>query len=236
MGTSKGYQPPKGFLWSDAKRAVTSMVKSNFENDSIGKAVGRYNQAARQGGTPKRQQGLSTAGSKAIGFFSTAKSQGFDRALEQVGLSNLIGKSNEEIYAGLLDYFVGDGSSLDDSIIRDSMAELLKELFLDAPDDKSFGDVIKDSDMNKFIKDLITKFIQKDFIMNFSEKVEAKCKNIEEYKNAENKIKNFIRAKIDTKYSVGDLSKIDWQGLQGKNFINDRCNEVMRVFDVYLEG
>ena len=72
--------------------------------------------------------------------------------------------------------------------------------------------------------------------MNFSEKVEAKCKNIEEYKNAENKIKNFIRAKIDTKYSVGDLSKIDWQGLQGKNFINDRCNEVMRVFDVYLEG
>ena len=95
MGTSKGYQPPKGFLWSDAKRAVTSMVKSNFENDSIGKAVGRYNQAARQGGTSKRQQGLSTAGSKAIGFFSTAKSQGFDRALEQVGLSNLIGKSND---------------------------------------------------------------------------------------------------------------------------------------------
>lgn len=236
MGTSKGYQPPKGYLWSDAKRAVTSMVKNNFESDSIGKAVGQYNQAARQGGGFRRQQDLSTAGSKAVGFFSVARSQGFQKALEQTGLSNLIGKTNEEIYAGLLDYFVGDGSSLDDSIVRDSMAELLKELFFDVPDDKSFEDVINDSDMNKFIKDLITKFIQKDFIMNFSEKIEAKCKNIEVYKNAEKKIKDFIRAKIDTKYSAGDLSKIDWKGQQGKRFINDRCNEVIRVFDIYLEG
>ena len=37
MGTSKGYQPPKGYLWSNAKRAVTNMVNSNFESSSIGK-------------------------------------------------------------------------------------------------------------------------------------------------------------------------------------------------------
>ena len=116
------------------------------------------------------------------------------------------------------------------------MAELLKELFLDISDDKNFGDIINDLDMNQFIKNLITKFIQKDFIMNFSEKIEAKCKNIEEYINAEKKIKDFIRVKIDTKYSVDDLSKIDWQGQQGKKFINDRCNEVISVFDIYLGG
>jgi uncharacterized protein YaaR (DUF327 family) len=90
--------------------------------------------------------------------------------------------------------------------------------------------------MNKFVKNLITKFIQKDFLMNFSEKIEAKCKNIEEYKKAEKQIKNFIKAKIDTKYSVEDLSKIDWRGSQGKTFIHDRCNEVLKVFEVYLEG
>ena len=131
---------------------------------------------------------------------------------------------------------MGNGSTLDDSIVRDSMAELLKELFLDISDDKNFGDIINDLDMNQFIKNLITKFIQKDFIMNFSEKIEAKCKNIEEYINAEKKIKDFIRVKIDTKYSVDDLSKIDWQGQQGKKFINDRCNEVISVFDIYLGG
>jgi len=236
MGTSKGYLPPKGYLWSDAKRAVTSMVKNNFESDSIGRAVGRYNQASRQGGGSSRQQILSAGGSKAISFFSIAKVQGFEKALENAGLNNLIGKSNEEIYSGLLDYFVGNGSTLDDSIVRDSMAELLKELFLDISDDKNFGDIINDLDMNQFIKNLITKFIQKDFIMNFSEKIEAKCKNIEEYINAEKKIKDFIRVKIDTKYSVDDLSKIDWQGQQGKKFINDRCNEVISVFDIYLGG
>jgi len=238
MGTSKGYQPPKGYLWSNAKRAVSSMINSNFESSSIGKAVGQYNQAARQGGGggSTRQQALSTAGAKAANFFSIARSQGFSKALEEAGLSNLIGKSNEEIYSGLLDYFAGDGSSLDDAVVRDSMAELMKEMFLDVPEDKSFEEIINGTDMNKFVKDLITKFIQKDFLMNFSEKIEAKCKNIEEYKKAEKQIKNFIKAKIDTKYSVEDLSKIDWRGSQGKTFIHDRCNEVLKVFEVYLEG
>ena len=72
--------------------------------------------------------------------------------------------------------------------------------------------------------------------MNFSEKIEAKCKGIDEYKDAEKKIKDYIRIKIDTQYSIDDLSKIDWHGQQGKNFINDRCNEVIRIFDIYLEG
>jgi hypothetical protein len=236
MGTSKGYQPPKGYLWSDSKRAVSSMVRNNFESESIGKAVGRYNQAVRQGGAYRRQQDLSVAGSKAVGFFSMAKMQGLEKALEHVGLNDLIGKSNVEIYMGLLDYFAGSSSTLDDSIVRDSMAELLKELFLDVSDEKSFEDIISDLDMNKFIKDLITKFIQKDFFVNFSEKIEAKCKNIDEYKDAEKKIKDYIKVKIDTRYSTDDLSKIDWHGQQGKTFINDRCNEVIKVFDIYLEG
>ena len=169
-------------------------------------------------------------------FFTIVQSQGFNKALEQAGLSNLIGKSNEEIYSGLLDYFSGDGSSLDDAVVRDSMAELMKELFLDVPEGKSFEEVINDLDMNKFVKDLITKFVQKDFIMNFSEKIEVKCKNIEEYKKAEKQIKDFIKIKIESKYTVEDLSKINWHGVEGRNFINNRCNEVLKVFEVYLEG
>lgn len=108
------------------------MVNSNFESSSIGKAVGKYNQAARQGsggGGSRRQQTMSNAGARAANFFTIVQSQGFNKALEQAGLSNLIGKSNEEIYSGLLDYFSGDGSSLDDAVVRDSMAELMKELF-----------------------------------------------------------------------------------------------------------
>lgn len=236
MGTSKGYQPPKGYLWSDAKRAVSSMIRNNFDSYSIGKAVSRFNQAVRKDGKYSRQQQLSVAGSKAVGFLSIAKLHGLEKALEHAGLSDLIGKSNVEIYMGLLDYFIGSNNTLDDSIVWDSMAELLKELFLDVPNDKSFEDIMNDIDMNKFIKDLITKFIQKDFFVNFSEKIEAKCKSIDEYKDAEKKIKDYIRVKIDTGYLTDDLSKIDWNGQQGKTFISDRCNEVIKVFDIYLEG
>lgn len=81
---------------------------------------------------------------------------------------------------------------------------------MDVPEGKSFEEVINDLDMNKFVKDLITKFVQKDFIMNFSEKIEVKCKNIEEYKKAEKQIKDFIKIKIESKYTVEDLSVINW--------------------------
>lgn len=236
VGTSKGYQPPKGYLWSDAKRAVSGMIRNNFESESIGKAVGRYNQAVRQGGSYRRQQDLSVAGSKAVGLLLMARMQGFEKALEHAGLNDLIGKSNVEIYMGLLDYFAGSSSTLDDSIVRDSMAELLKEVFLDVPDEKSFEDIMNDLDMNKFVIGLIIKFIQKDFFVNFAEKIEAKCKSIDGYKDAEKKIKDYIRVKIETRYSIDDLSKIDWGGQQGKIFINDRCSEVIRVFDIYLGG
>ncbi|MDI3545148.1 MAG: hypothetical protein PWP68_565 [Rikenellaceae bacterium] len=239
MGTSKGYLPPKGHLWRDAKRAVTNMVNNNFESNLIGKAVSKYIQATRLGNgsiSANKQQVISNAGAKAASFISLAQSKGFNEALNQVGLKHLIGKSNEEIYMGLLDYFTGNGSSLDEFIVRDSMAELMKELFLDVTDDKDFGELINELDINKFIKDLIIKFVQKDFLANFSEKIEGKCNSIDEYKNAEKNIKDFIRLKIDSCYTVEELSEIDWNGVEGINFIKSRCSEVLRVFEVYMEG
>ena len=72
-----------------------------------------------------------------------------------------------------------------------------------------------DSDMNKFIKDLIAKFIQKDFIMNFSEKVEASVKILKNIKMLKRKSRILLE---QNRYKIlfDDLSKMDWQGQQGR--------------------
>ena len=118
------------------------MVRNHFDSDSIGKAVSRFNQAVRQVEHIVVSNDYQLQVLKPLAFSPIAKLQGFEKALEHAGLSDLIGKSNMEIYMGLLDYFVGSSNTLDDSIVWDSMAELLKELFLDVPGDKSFEDII----------------------------------------------------------------------------------------------
>jgi len=233
MGTSKGYLPPTGYLWTKAKRSVTDMVKNNFESESIGKAVGNYARASR-GTSQGKISNLAKSGSKAVGFFGLAKTEGFNAALEKSGLSDLIGKDNLEVYSGLLDYFSGNGSTLDDSVIRDSIGEVMQEQLSNIEEGKSFEDMISDLDMNQFISDLITKFVQKDFLLNFAEKIEAKCGSIDKYKTAENQIKDFIQLSISSSYSAEELSSIDWFKQEGREFIDSRCNEVLRVFDVYL--
>lgn len=50
MGTSKGYLPPTGYLWTDAKRDVTKMVKDNFTPSSIGKAISNFAKALNSSG------------------------------------------------------------------------------------------------------------------------------------------------------------------------------------------
>lgn len=237
MGTSKGYLPPTGYLWTQAKRSVTDMVKHNFENESIGKAVGNYARAttgSQGGGQRSRVTKLSEVGSRAGAFFGIAQSEGFITALEKAGLGNLADKDSAEVYAGLLNYLTGNGSTLDDSVVRDSMSEVLREEIEKNQDESEIGEIFEKMDMEKFFVNLICKFVQKDFLLLFAEKIQAKCGSIKKYKDAEKQIKTFIQKQITDSYVYEDLSMIDWSSKEGKQFIEKRCNEVFTVFNIYL--
>lgn len=237
MGTSKGYLPPTGYLWTKAKRSVTNMVNHNFESESMGKAVGNYARAV-SGGSDRSHRSrvtrLAEVGSRAGEFFGIAQSEGIESALEKIGLADLTDRDSVEVYAGLLDYLTGNGSTLDDSVVRDSMSEVLKEEIERQLDEKEIGEIIEQIDMENFFMELITKFIQKDFLLLFAEKIQAKCGSVKKYKEAEQQIKTFIKKQISDGYVYKDISKIDWSGTQGKEFIEKRCNEVFTVFNIYL--
>ncbi|MGH4140480.1 hypothetical protein [Clostridium sp.] len=236
MGTSKSYLPPTGKLWSDTKRAVTGMARNNFQRASIGKAMLNFSNATMSSnGGGNGFNTFTTTSAKTIDFFNIAKVYGFDEALNRAGIQDLIGKTNEEIYIGLLDYFAGDGGSLDKNIVRDSMSELLKETMLDVTEEKDYDEIIQNMDINKFIVDFITLFIQKSFLTNFSEKIEGLCKSLDEYIKAENTIKDFIRIEIERKYTFEDLSKVEWKSSQGRDFINKKCQDAFEIFKMWKE-
>lgn len=239
MGTSKGYLPPKGFLWRDAKRAVTDMSKNNFGSDSIGNAMAKYANARSHShgwasnnssgsSSSNRQTSVGKSGAKALNFINSVKTQGFRQTLETIGLRHLIGRNSKDIYLALVDYFVEERITIEDNIIRDCFTELLKDLnIFDEIED------FKKIDGNDFLQKFIIKYIQKSFINDFHEKIQGLCKNIKETNRAIGEIKRFIRSEIEHNYSIEELSKINFNSNEGINFINKKCNEAFEIFKVF---
>ncbi|MFC5732339.1 hypothetical protein [Cytobacillus gottheilii] len=88
MGTSKGYSPPTGHLWSDTKRAVSGMARNNYSPDSIGKAMSNFSKANRSNGSGKEgNSAIGASGTRAINFSGLVRNFGLDYALNEVGLS-----------------------------------------------------------------------------------------------------------------------------------------------------
>ncbi|AUN04849.1 hypothetical protein [Clostridium botulinum] len=231
MGTSKGYLPPKGFLWKDTKTAITNMAKNNFDSESISKAMNKYVRARRNtSGDSSRQQynkQMATSGAKALNFVNLYNTFGLNDTLNKLDLSNLIGKSNEDIYVGLVDYFAPNSDTFENSIVRDCMAEIFDDFNIF--DEENAESKISDKE---FLQGFFIKYIQKSFISNFFEKIQGLCKNIEETNRAINEVKKYIRVTLETEFTLEELIKIDWTSSQGERFVSSKCDEAFDIFKI----
>jgi len=231
MGTSKGYLPPKGFLWKDTKLAVTTMCKNNYSNKSIGNALSKYVQARTSGnGSESRtnqSKSVTKTVSKALNFINSFNGSGLNGALENLGLTVLIGKSSEEIYNGLIDYFAPGTNTIEDSISRECMAEILDDFKI-----INLEEDFKQISGDDFFLNFMVKYVQKSFISNFFEKIQGLCTNIEKTNNAIKEIKDYIRVTLETDFTVAQLSSIDLTSKQGEQFISEKCEDAFDVFRI----
>ena len=198
MGTSKGYLPPTGYLWTDTKRAVTNMAKNNFSSNFIGRAVSKFAKATKNNGFARgNKSSVGTVGSKAIGFVGLVRTIGLENALREVGLSHLVGKSLQEIYFGLINYFSEDANTLQQVIANKAMQELMAEIMVGVSEVEDFEQTLSSLEGNIFLRDFLIKFIEVAFFTNFAEKINSLCKSIDETIKAQEQIKelNFRRQK-----------------------------------------
>ncbi|MHC1682899.1 MAG: hypothetical protein AB6733_08120 [Clostridiaceae bacterium] len=227
MGTSKGYIPPKTQEWRKAKTSVTRMITGNDTVGGIKSAVSEYAKAYSITHLNNSKVG-STVGNL-LGFLFNIKENGLEDTLYKEGLGNLIGKSNEEIYLGIIDYFCEDNSTIEDSVIRECIVEIFNDNNI-----VDFEDMDK-LDGNNFIKDFIIKYIQVNFEVAFSEKIQGLCESIEESKLKIKEVNQYIDDTIRNLYDVDKLLDINWRGKDGANFINKKCKECYELIMIFEE-
>lgn len=217
MGTSKGYIPPKNDNWKKAKASITRMVNTEDKKEGIKKAISEYSNAYLN--THINSANIGKITGNIIGFLLDAKENGLDKALENQGLSNLLGKSSEEVYLGVIDYFCENNTTIEESVIR--------ECAIDIFDDKQiidFEDLSK-VDIKEFLTEFIIKYIQINFEVSFTEKIQGLCNDIESSKKLINDVNDYIHDNIRNLYDIGELLEINWRSQQGEEFIKHKCSE-----------
>lgn len=236
MGTSKGYLPPTGYLWPDAKRDVTKMVKDNFTASSMDKAVSNFakslNNSSGSGANAARAIQIS---GKALSFIDSVRQLGMNQTLDKFGLSHLKNETTENIQRGLLKYFSEGGNEFYDSISSQSMNELMREFFKGVRDVDEYEEVLKSLDAGEFIREFIIKFIQNCFFANFTEKLLGLFDNLDKYINAEKNIKTHIRNSIERNYSIQQIQDIDWNGPQGNQVLNNTYRKTLEILSAWSE-
>lgn len=236
MGTSKGYLPPTGNLWSDSKRDVSMMIRNNFSSSSIGKAISSYAKANNSTeSTKKADSVISKSGTKILRFAGLVGSVGLNGALSQVGLSNLIGKEPQRIFEGLIDFFSEGTNSIQEVIANQAMQEYMEDLAGSVDSNEELEVVLSELESDLFIRDYLIKYIQSSFFSNFAEKIMSKMEDMNKVVQTQKRINDYISIEVTEEYKSERLINLDWKGREGKEYIDKKCREVCNIFEGWIQ-
>jgi hypothetical protein len=263
MGTSKGYRMPTGGDWTPLKTEATNFVKDGGHgsvapekllSDYL-KANGGAKFIAHAGSSGKGGSGSSggaaggsggggggrggraarNTGRNLGGFLSRVGAVGLDDALREVGLSSLIGKSAEDVSAGLLDVLAEPGSSLDEHASRIALAKLYDEMFKSARTYEDVGRILSTTLDSQGLAQILARFfgqyIYARFARDFYENWLAK-EGPSRARASLKSIKDCIESSLKTKLVGRDLTRLNWRGKDGLRLTEQVMRETLEIFEV----
>lgn len=251
MGTSTGYNMPKGGNWTPLKNDATSFAKHSGHGSINPKSLlGRYLQAnggaqaiaqgrGGSGGHSGSRYGIGSsarrAGAKLGGFLSSVATQGLDTTLQKVGLGHLIGKSATEICAGLLDILANSVSTLDDHATRKALSNVFDDLF--KPDtpyediEQALNQSLDEKGMMLIMVDFFGYYLYELFCRDFYEDWQKKV-GVDQTKRLLRQVKDCIFAEVESELASKTIDSIDWSGLAGLSLAERIMQDTLEIFEV----
>lgn len=236
MGTSTGYSLPKTGNWPEAKREVTAWGSSGTSSPSqMERVMGDYVQA--HGGATSAAQKIATAsqaGARFGGLLSGIRGEGLSPTLENRGLGHLIGRPASEVWQGIKVYLVGDGSSLDDELVRCAFDNFQEEMIGQYETfeelDEAFTRLAALDSVGETMERLFGHVVYQKFKRDFSERLLKVVGNVRQTNRCLRDIKDYIFDTIRAKLHGRDVTQLDWQGSGGLQMAEEIHASVWRVF------
>jgi len=247
MGTSKSYkatvqgQPQWGELSNSVTRSCDSgaistqnlkKILGNFVN-----VVGGASSAGRGGSKIAGRSGIKTA-KKLGGFISSFGASGGNlrQTLSQTGLSDLTGKSVEDVINHLIEYFSGPASTIDDRAAKEASRKLLEEIASSADTIEELQQNFQNKVDQETLENLMVKYfgyyiIEHLSVMFYEHLVSKKGKS--ECSNLFRHIEAFIIDRLHEMNKTNPLERINWENDDADRLIKNIQQDVLTVFENY---
>lgn len=246
MGTSKSYSAKlKGQpQWGQLSSIVTRTCGTGGSNQNLGKIISRYVEV--MGGASNAGRGNSKIGGRAGirtanrlgGFLGAFSSSGgnLQQTLKQIGLTDLIGKSLNEVINHLLEYCSGPSSSIDDVAAKEASKMILEELVSNAETVEEFQENLQNALDKGSLADIFIRYFGYYIFTHLSimfheklivEKGKTQCDDLFR------QIKDFISEKLRNINKTNPLNNIDWNSNEADKLIKNIQEDVLRVFEGY---
>jgi hypothetical protein len=115
----------------NARTNFTTFAKSGGKDRrALGRSISNYISKS-SGGSRRAAQRMGSSRAATVGlisFLNSVRTQGTRATLEALNLGSLVGKSIEEVFAGLTDHICPDGGSVDEGIARNAYIETIADL------------------------------------------------------------------------------------------------------------
>lgn len=228
MGTSKNTGGGTTRPWSNTKLAATNFVKSGGSDEAAKRMLGRLIEAL--GGTATALaagQSVIRAGQRTGGVLSGVAASGLDRALEDAGLGDLVGRSRFEVLGGLADYIAGEGSQLDDAALRDAVVFVLHEYL--PPDLGATDAAITQETLEAILRLMCARYIYRQCEVLLSVRLDQLDDQAEQAR-LERRAWTFVRDAVEFSLMARgiDVLRVNWLEDEGRTIMEEVYREVLR--------
>lgn len=219
MGTSKGNSGGTGGAWTGYKRNASYFAKLGG-TDRAAKTLAGF--VAALGGAAAAvaaaDAGARTGQSLGQLLASSTGPTGLAGGLEAVGLDRLIGEDKYTVLSELLDAFAGTGSDLEAQAARSALLDVLDEILPEEGDVEAV--VLDGAAVTEALLRYIAALVYNRAIPVIDERL-TKLENQTLAQQRDKELRDYIAALVRLRAEAVEPLDIDWQGQQGRLFIDD---------------
>ena len=242
MGTSSsrsGQNSRTGEQWSKAKHDTTSFAngtgasaKEALSSFASG-MLDMYGRSSVTNGGDQISGLVATVGANLFDFISELAEKGIDEALQDHGLSELIGKPKNEIVAGIADHFCSQTGLLDEAIVQNTVLDVLTELFeidenQDNDPDELNDKVISDNEVIDMLELFLVHYLQHIFMSELGSCIDKmQGFTAEKARQKEAEIESVLRSYVHFRVENIDITKFSWKTMQAQKLIDDSLKFVL---------
>lgn len=207
------------------------------DEGALGRSLGHYvrsrggaQQAARADSSAKRTT------KRFGGFIANVGTRGIAEAANQLGLSNVVGKSVDQALAAIIDAIVPRGASVDESVAREALSRTFDELYKRYGLDQGIENLnqITAEGAREAVELTVSGFIYERFLFDVQAAFEQLKLTVTQVIRLERDAKVYISDHLKNRLDGIDVLHLDWNGLAGSNLVEQTYADAYAILEALL--